>query len=103
MTAHCTGDRCRFSAVTCEDHEQVLYAKKELLDWLEKQRIKNNLFTVSAPASMVTLCTSIRDYKPKTKYFPSEEFGKIIAEHADADISGIETILENDEFKKDEI
>ena len=71
MTARCTGDRCWFSAVTCRDHEQVLYARKELLDWLEQQKIKNNLFAVSAPASMVALCSSIRDFKPKMEYFLS--------------------------------
>ena len=82
--------------------EQVLYVNKELLDWLEQQKIKNNLFTVSAPASMVALCSSIRNFKLKMKYFPSERFSKIIAEHANADVTGIEIIPEDDELKEDE-
>ena len=48
MKAHCTKDRCWFSAATCKDHEQMPNTKKELLDGLKQQKIRNNLFAVPA-------------------------------------------------------
>ena len=41
----------------------MLYARKELLTWLEQQRIKNNLFVVSAPASTLSLNKTLEVYE----------------------------------------
>ena len=48
---------------------------------------------------MVALCSGLRSFKLKIEYFPSERFGKIVADHSDADIPGIEMILEDDKLQ----
>ena len=49
---------------------------------------------------MVTLCTGLRSFKPKIYYFPSDKFSKIVADHADAEIPGIEMILKDDKVEE---
>ena len=52
---------------------------------------------------MIALCTELRDFKPRIDFFPSNNFSKIIADHANAEIPGIEIILNDDEVEEAEI
>ena len=52
---------------------------------------------------MIALCTELRDFKPRINFFPSDKYSRIVADHADAEIPGIEVILNDDQVEEAEV